>query len=361
MRKATLLLALNVVIVGCSHLDFGIATEEQPWGESHAAGVAASDRARNARFGSALARWQAQEAPAREYAIGPGDVLEVGVLALEEPGRISTLTRTVSGEGMIGMPWIGQVACGGRTVLELEGKIKEAYAGRYLRDPQVSVHVAEYQSQPVVVTGAVSRPGLYHLTANASTVLECLAMAGGLTDRAGSELLIVHGAPQEEAPTGEALEAAVRQARADADATAVDLSELVDRGNLLLNVRVGGGDVLLVPPRAEEHIYVLGYVRQPGAYKLGATGRVDALRAVAFGGGLTGMARPGNSFLIRQSSDGQVAIPVDLRKIADGRLPPLYLQAGDTLVVGTSTLARMSEFIAPSMGATVSASASVAP
>lgn len=357
--KSTLLLLFAALAAGCSHLDFNLSSDQPPWGESYASQDAASTRTRQARFASALAKWRTQEL-ADEYLIGPGDVLEISVLALEEPDRISRLKRTVSRQGTVSLPWVGEVRCAGRSSLELENAVKKAYEGRYLREPQVSVLVTEYRSVPVVVTGAVGQPGLYHLRANASTVLECLALAGGLSANSGQEVLIVRAPPNGD---GSVRPAPVSPAAALANGhtLSLDLRELVDRGNMTLNLRVNGGDVLIVPARVDRYVYVLGYVRSPGAYRLEPSGQLDALRAVARGGGLTSMARPANSYLVRRTRKGQTAIPVDLEEIASGELPPLYLEPGDTLVVGTSAWARMFEFLAPNVGASVSASASVAP
>ncbi|MHC4788583.1 MAG: SLBB domain-containing protein [Planctomycetota bacterium] len=301
--------------------------------------------------------------------MGPGDVLEVSIFALERPGEMCSLMRTVSHNGSITLPWVGIIQAGGLSAVHLEDRICAAYDGTYLSEPQVAVNVAEHRSVPVVVTGAVSRPGVYKLTTNRSNVLECLAMAGGLLNSAGQELLIVRGGnrgplaepdgPGEGTPPPWRTRAAL--AAGDSETITVDLAQLIDQGNLLLNLPVRGGDVVIVPPRARRHIYVLGYVRRPGAYELRDETRVDAFRAVALGGGLVPVARPENSYVIRQTTDGQKAMPVDLKKIARGDLPPLYLEAGDTLVVGTSMFGHVSELLVPSMGASISASASVAP
>jgi protein involved in polysaccharide export with SLBB domain len=78
--------------------------------------------------------------------------------------------------------------------------------------------------------------------------------------------------------------------------------------------------------------------------------RVDALRAVALAGGLVPSARAENSVLVRETAQGQQVVAVDLTKMARGVRPPLYMQPGDTLVVGSSTIAKMTEFIRPSVG-----------
>jgi protein involved in polysaccharide export with SLBB domain len=128
---------------------------------------------------------------------------------------------------------------------------------------------------------------------------------------------------------------------------------LVDEGNLLLNLPVGAGDVITVPPRAEQYIYVLGYVQRPGAYELGDGVRVDALRAIAMAQGLSAAARAENSVLIRETAEGQMVVSVDLTKIARNVRPPIYLEPGDTLIVGSSAVARLAEFVRPSVGAGV--------
>jgi len=74
---------------------------------------------------------------------------------------------------------------------------------------------------------------------------------------------------------------------------------------------------------------------------------------VAMAGGLTPTARAEHSYVVREITDREkpLVVKVDLTKIARGVRPPLYLRPGDTLVVGSDVIARMSEFIRPSAGA----------
>jgi polysaccharide export outer membrane protein len=290
----------------------------------------------------------------------------VSIFSLETPAGITRLTRTVSHDGNVALPWVGDIPAAGLSAPQLEERIKAAYAGSYLKQPQVTVNVEEYRSVPVVVTGAVDKPGLYFLKANRSSILECLALAGSLKSTAGDDLLILRS-PRSEPAAGRAQAgnperktAGKAPAAAERETVIVDLKQLIDQGNMLMNLQVRAGDVLIVPARARRYIYVLGYVQRPGAYELEEGIQLDALRAVALGGGPAGIARPSNTYLIRQTPGGQVATPVDLDEVARGRVPPLYLRPGDTLIVGTTTFGRMSQFLAPSMGASLSASASVA-
>lgn len=369
IKSCTVLVVLLVLAVSCSNLDLGLDSDEPEWGDSYVKGQTSRARQRTVRLAKVLAAWEAEGGlePA-DYLLGPGDELEIGVFALERPNETVRLNSTVAQDGSVTLPWVGMVPVGGLTVCESEQLIRAAYAGRYLADPQVTVNVAEYRSAPVVVTGAVIHPGVFYLDHGSSSVIEMLARAGGLASEAGEDLLIVRGrngphpgATPESKGAGPSSGTTVQPGAAGTETIAIDLEQLVDQGNLLLNLPIRGGDVITVAPRAAQYIYVLGYVRQPGAYKLEEDRPVDAVRAAAMAGGFMAIGRAKNSFLIRDAGGGQKAIPVDLRKLAQGDLPPLYMEPGDTLVVSTSTMGRFCEFLAPSMGASISATASVAP
>jgi protein involved in polysaccharide export with SLBB domain len=355
-------LLAGLACAGCSYLELGVSSDLPEWNESYLVAEKSPEQLRAARLAKVLAVWSArpQQEPG-DYVIGPDDVLEVGIYALEEPGKTAMLTRAVSHQGQIGLPWVGPVQVAGLSAPVAEAAIRACYEkSGYLKGAQVSVRVVERHSAAIVVSGAVTRPDVYPLMSNRSTVLESLARAGGLTKDAGEEAILVRNPGRADAA------AVVGGAGGGTAAPApevipIDLKELIDSGNMLLNLQMSDGDVLTVPPRDNQYVYVLGYVRRPGAYKLEEAARVDALRAVALGGGLMGTGRGGNSYLVREKEKGQETIPVDLSKLASGEAPPLYLRAGDTLIVGTSLWGRISEFLSPSMGASISASASVAP
>ncbi|MHC4591312.1 MAG: polysaccharide biosynthesis/export family protein [Planctomycetota bacterium] len=354
MRKLAALILFLPAVLGCaSQLDFGI--DGVPLDKSMVdPGVAESRaRLRDEQLARALAAWRLQRrVQAPDYLVGPGDLLEISVFGLEDPERASAFTRTVGQDGIVTLPWSDPIEAWGLSVGELEERIGGVYSGRYLKEPQVTARVLEYHGTAVVVTGAVNTPGIYYLTANRSTVLEMLALAGGLAREAGDELVLVRGKPGLPGRARVSPTAATNTVR-------IDLRELVANANLSLNVQVGDGDIVTVPTRAEEYVYVLGYVRRPGAYRLEPGMRIDAVRAMALGGGLMTTARAANSYLVREVAGEQKVFDVDLSET--GEVYPVYMQPGDVLVVGSSTPARISEVLRPSMGASVSASASVVP
>jgi len=76
----------------------------------------------------------------------------------------------------------------GLTVQQTEEKLDKAMS-TYIRQPQVVVNVVEIRSQPVSVLGAVNTPGVHQVQGN-KTLLEMLALAGGMRQDAGYSIRI---------------------------------------------------------------------------------------------------------------------------------------------------------------------------
>ena len=121
-----------------------------------------------------------------DYRIGPLDQIEVSVFQVPDLSR----TVRVNSAGEISLPMIGTVIAGGKTVGELETAIADKLRESFLQDPQVSVFIQEFASQRVTVEGSVAQPGIKSLTGK-TTLLQLVAMSGGLTRMADPEKIIV--------------------------------------------------------------------------------------------------------------------------------------------------------------------------
>jgi polysaccharide export outer membrane protein len=118
-----------------------------------------------------------QRAPALPAsALGAGDVFEVRVF--EEPD-LSGAYR-VSSDGGIDFPLCGRVTVGGLSANEAAAAIKACLAPRYLKNPQVSVFIREFNSRKVFVFGEVQKPGTFTYEDNMS-VVQAVTLAGGFT------------------------------------------------------------------------------------------------------------------------------------------------------------------------------------
>jgi polysaccharide export outer membrane protein len=107
--------------------------------------------------------------------LGAGDVVEVRVF--QEPEH-SGVWR-VSPEGTIDYPLCGKVTLAGRTASTAADALNACLA-RYLRRPQVSVNIREYNSKKVFVFGEVQKPGTFPLDGEMS-IIQAITLAGGFT------------------------------------------------------------------------------------------------------------------------------------------------------------------------------------
>lgn len=260
------------------------------------------------------------------YRIGPGDVLEVRVLKAPELSRDAV---RVDQQGMIRMPMLEddiQAAC--LTEAELAEKIARLYLD-YKRDPNVSVFVREFQSQPVAVIGAVNTPGQFRLQRRVR-LLELLSYAGGPSEKAGRHVDIIHGAGLDLC------------ARASGDPASVGevlaYYPLTDtlKGKEGANPFVRAGDVISVPEA--DQVFVVGYVFSPRTIPL-KNQPITVSRAIAMAGGPQRDSKTSRVRIVRQLPNGgaQQEIFVDLKAIEKRKAEDILLVANDIVDVPTST------------------------
>jgi len=113
--------------------------------------------------------------------LGPDDVIAIRVFNEEEMSG----EFTVAGDGTINYPYLGRVKAKGRTCAELEARIAEGLKDGYLKEPNVSCSIDEYNSKRIYVLGEVKEPGSYPYKSNLS-IVEAFALAGGATNRAAT-------------------------------------------------------------------------------------------------------------------------------------------------------------------------------
>jgi polysaccharide export outer membrane protein len=168
-------LAVVGLLAGCS-------TTGQP-SSATTAGFAATD---SQTTGSTTAAGAPSGPVATDYRIGALDTLDVSVFQVPDLSK----TVQVSASGEISLPLIGTLQAGGKTIAELTADITKKYGASYLQSPQVSVMVREAVSQRVTVEGAVNKPGVYP-TVGPTSLLQTIAIAGGLTEIADPGGVIV--------------------------------------------------------------------------------------------------------------------------------------------------------------------------
>ena len=114
---------------------------------------------------------------APDYRLGAGDKLRIEVY--KDP-QLSQSVQ-VRPDGKITLPLVGDIEATGRTPLELRDTITRSLK-EYMTNPVVTVIVVEATAAMVYVMGEVNHPGTVNMQGGPLTVLQALAMAGGLKD-----------------------------------------------------------------------------------------------------------------------------------------------------------------------------------
>jgi polysaccharide export outer membrane protein len=245
--------------------------------------------------------------------IGYNDLVAVSVYDAPE----FTRTVRVGADGFVHMPMIAQrIRAVGLMPAELETAIAEALrqAG-LIRDPFVTVTVAEYNSRPISVMGSVRRP-LTFQAIGPVTLLDALARAEGLSQDAGPEILI-SGRP--DAGEGAAL------------TKRISVRALFDAADPKLNLTLTGGEEIRVPEVGK--FFVLGNVKKPGAFVEEGGTEATVLKALAMAEGLLPYAAKRAYIYRREASGSKSEIPIELGKMMDRKEPDVPLLANDILYI----------------------------
>lgn len=247
------------------------------------------------------------------YRLGPGDEIAMKVFGVDE---LSGNFR-IDGHGRASLPLVGEVEISGYTLSEAEEILARRYGAKYLRDPQITISVMEFRSQQFTAMGAVAQPRVYN-TQRKITLIEALAMAGGLSENAGPYVYLTDRIRNPE--TGQL---GVRS-------LAIALEDLTEGGadaNVVL-----GESALLNVPRAGS-IFVEGAVMRPGVYQ--QRGGTTVLKALAMAGGLKFEAKRNHIAVLRRAPGSgewqQQAVALD--DIRESPNADISLNDGDIVVV----------------------------
>ena len=229
--------------------------------------------------------------------VGPNDLLSVSVYDSPELSR----TVRIGADGYVRLPMLKQrIKANGLLPADLETAIAGALKDEQLLiDPFVTVTIAEYHSRPIAVNGAVKMPLVFQAD-GPITLLEALARAQGLSEIAGSEVLVSQ--PQM-GPDDKPITLTRR----------IPVKSLINDADPAYNVKLTGGEEVRVPEVGR--IYVVGNVKTPGAFPAKNVTDTTVLQMIALAGGLSPYYMK-EAHIYRQEGNGpKNEIPVPLEKI----------------------------------------------
>ena len=188
-----------------------------------------------------------------DYKLGPGDIINVIVWDHPEitipAGSYRSAEQSgtlVAEDGTIFFPFAGVVKVAGLTTREVRKLLAKRMAS-VIENVQLDVRIVSFRSKRVYVVGEVSKPGLQPIDDIRMTLVEAVNRAGGITEEAdhGNVLLTRKG-----------------------QTWRVDLQALYEEGDVSQNVLLQPGDIINVPDRELNKVFVLGEVRNPGSFMM---------------------------------------------------------------------------------------------
>lgn len=229
-----------------------------------------------------------------KYYVGAGDVLSIIVwdhpeLTLPSGPERSQVESgsSVNANGDIFYPYINLVQVAGRSVDEIQTELTERLA-KYIPDPQIEVKVAAFNSQNVVVTGAVVRPGSLSISNIPLTLVEAVNGSGGLD--AGADIKAV-------------------TVQRNGRTYFVNLNAFMTNGSAIGNPVLKDGDIVNVPLFENNVAYVMGEIQQPGAVDLGPGG-INLTEAITTRGGLVKESANAQGIFVFRSKDQNTGFDV---------------------------------------------------
>jgi polysaccharide export outer membrane protein len=156
--------------------------------------------------------------------IGPEDVVSINVW------REEALTRQVPvrSDGKISLPLVDEIHAAGLTPLQLKEKLTLRLK-EFIDNPNVSVIVAEANSQKVYVSGEVRTPGVFRLRGE-TTLLQIIPMAGGFTEWADQKKVLI-----------------IRKEGGKDRRIVVNYKKIVSGEDMSYNIKLKPGDTVIVP------------------------------------------------------------------------------------------------------------------
>lgn len=265
----------------------------------------------------------------KNYVLGPEDQLSIHVVDLDD---VSDKPVRVDPQGFIDLPLVGRIHVAGLSPQQLRTEIS-ARVTKYIDDPQITINVLEYRSQPVSILGEVNNPGLHQLQ-GPTRLVEVISLAGGLKPDAGQTVTITRQANFGSLP----VPGAYLDSSGEYWIAYIKLDGLTSGQDPAGNVQIVSNDVISVSKA--KVVYVVGEVKKAGGFSLQSQDSISLLRALSLAEGLTHDAAPKKARILHESNGAQTAeVPVDLQAVLAGRAPDLVLRPDDILFIPNNVAA----------------------
>jgi polysaccharide export outer membrane protein len=199
---------------------------------------------------------------------------------------------------------------------------------KFFKNPQVTVIITKYNSKKVGIVGEVTKPGLLRLSSDIS-LMEAISRAEGVTQKADLRgAMLVRG--------GRILP--------------IDFEKLLRQGDFTQNVLVQSNDVILIPNVSAKRVFILGEVSQNREIILDKD--ISLLQSIALAGGFSKVAEKSNVLIVRGGLASPKLMEINAQKIINERqiTQDVLLQPGDIVYVPKTVISDIVELFADIRG-----------
>lgn len=348
MKLSSFVVALPLFVTGCANMEPGMRIDVDRVPSTHAAPMPEPviklitpdliQEERAAKEQNADKRAQALFGEARPYLIGPGDLLSIlvwdhpelniaaaGAQALSTSGAQSPAAFVVDQQGMIQFPYVGAIKVAGMTELQARTALAEKLI-KSIKRPDITLRVLAFRSKKIYVDGDVKAPGNQAIDDVPMTLLEGVTRAGGFL------------------PTSDQSHITVAR---NGVSYPVNLPLLVKQGADLSRLMLAPGDVVRVPSRDENKVYVLGEVVTPKALPMN-NGSLTLAQALGEAGGLNQLSSSARQIYVIRNANQKNPLVFNLdasSPVAMALADAFELSSRDVVFVDASGLARYNRII----------------
>jgi polysaccharide biosynthesis/export protein len=258
------------------------------------------------------------------YVLGPNDQILIRAFGAEEIGE---RPYHIDSDGNVDLPLVGTIKAGGLSVDQLEAELTKRLA-TYIRNPQVSVTVVQYRSEPVFFVGAFAHPGIYPLQGR-RTLVDMLASIGGLQPNASRRITIIRSLEYGPIP----LPNAVVNKATNTSTVEIGMGSLRDNLNPADDILLQPYDQIQVS-RAEM-VYVGGEVNHVTGVQLEERDSLSVIQVLSMAGGLTRDADAEKARVLRPvlNTSKRAEIPINIKLVLEGKNSDFPLMPNDLLYV----------------------------
>ena len=263
------------------------------------------------------------------YSVGVGDEIKITIYGNPQDSTQSTALGEIFGyavdeNGEINIPLLKQVKIAGLTRKEIVEKLEEGYS-KFIKDPHIMFDIVKYESKFYYVVGSVKNAGKNPIKVN-TNLLEAVT---GMVPESSSERGAVEFVYLKRGET----------------VLPISVSEIATGTRDFSKYYLKDGDTFYVPAPSSNRVYILGEVRNPGAFEM-RTINYTMMDLVADAGGLVQPeAADGRIYMVRQTGGKHLLVQFHFDDIFTGKAGSVRLMPGDRVFVAPMALVSYNRII----------------